>query len=135
MNPTATLYTRTRAARLTAARIIRNRLVAAKTVSLVRAIRSLNGFWMTGLLNSGRFVTVTQVLATLGADAELIRRYASHAGKAIKRAYIATHGYEPVQVWKVINGRPRRVLAYGVDNPVIRDGLASYARTAHLVAA
>lgn len=123
MNPTATLYTRTRAARLAAARIIRNRLVAALDAYLARALR-----------NRG-LITVTQVLDRLGADAELIRRYASHAGKAIKRAYLATHGYEPVKVWKVINGRPRQVLAYGVDNPAIRDGLASYTRTAHLVAA
>ncbi|MFD6400757.1 hypothetical protein [Nocardia sp. NPDC060249] len=136
MNLTATTYSRARAVRLATARIIRERLVAAKTVALVRALRSLNGFWMTGLLNKGEFVTVTQAMTALGADADLIRRYASQAGKAIKRAYRAAYeGREPVQVWKVVNGRPRQVLAYTNDEPVIRDGLAAYARTAHLVAA
>lgn len=133
---TVTTYTRTRAARLAAARIIRERLVAAKTVALVRALRALNGFWVTDLLERGEFVTVSQILANLGADAETIRRYASQAGKAIKRAYRdAYEGREPVHVWRVVNGRPRQVLAYRNDEPVIRDGLAAYNRTAHLVAA
>ncbi len=133
---TTTTYTRTRAARLAAARIIRERLVAAKTVALVRALRSLNGIWVTGLLDRGEFVTVTQVLAGLGADAELIRRFGSWAGKKIKAAYIALHdGREPVQVWKAIKGKPTQVLAYTADEPAIRDGLAAYGRTAHLVAA
>ncbi|MFC4128856.1 hypothetical protein [Nocardia rhizosphaerae] len=133
---TVTTYIRSRAARLAAARIIRERLVAAKTVALVRALRSLNGFWMTDLLDKGEFVTVSQILDRFGADAELIRRYASQAGKAIKRAYLAAYeGREPVQIWKVVNSRPRQVLAYTPDEPVIRDGLGAYQRTAHLVAA
>ncbi|WP_280185407.1 MULTISPECIES: hypothetical protein [Nocardia] len=131
-----TTYTRARAARIATARIIRTRISAAQAARLVRALRRLNGFWMTGLLERGEFVTVSQALAELGADADLIRRYASQAGKAIKRAYLNTYeGREPVQVWKVVNGRPRQVAAYTATEPVIREGLAAYARTAHLVAA
>ncbi len=133
---TTTTYRRPRAARLAAARMIRTRLLGARAVRLVRALRALNGFWMTDLLDRGEFVTVTGVLANLGADADLIRRYASQAGKAIKRAYRdAYEGREPVQVWRVVNGRPRQVLAYTADEPAIREGLAAYNRTAHLVAA
>ncbi|MFD3594337.1 hypothetical protein ACFWU5_16560 [Nocardia sp. NPDC058640] len=122
MNPTATLYTRSRAARIAAARIIRTRIGAALDTFLNRALRA------RGL------VTISQVLADLGADADLVRRYASHAGKKVKAAYLAAHGREPVQVWKVVTGRPRQVLAYNPTEPVIRDGLAAYQRTAHLVA-
>ncbi|WP_280498916.1 hypothetical protein [Nocardia cyriacigeorgica] len=131
-----TIYRRTVAARKAAARLIRTRIAAAQTARLARAVRALNGFWMTTLLERGEFVTVSQTLADLGADADLIRRYASQAGKKIKAAYMATYeGREPVQVWKVVHDRPRQVAAYAADEPVIRTGLAAYARTAHLVAA
>ncbi|TDP29834.1 hypothetical protein [Nocardia ignorata] len=131
-----TTYSRPRAARLATGRLIRDRLLGARAVRLARALRALNGFWISGLLERGELVTVTQVLDQLGADAETIRRYASQAGKAIKRAYLAAYdGRTPTEVWKVVNGRPRQVLAYTADEPVIRDGLAAYARTAHLVAA
>ncbi|MEV6219899.1 hypothetical protein [Nocardia sp. NPDC051833] len=133
---TTTLYTRPRAARLAAARIIRERLVAAKTVALVRSLRALNGFWMTDLLDKGEFVTVTTALTNLGADADTIRRYGSWAGKKIKAAYEdAYEGREPVQVWKYLKGEFRQVYAYRSTEPVINDGLAAYPRTAHLVAA
>lgn len=133
---TTTTYTRSRAARLAAARMIRTRLLGARAVRLARALRELNGFWMSDLLDKGEFVTVTGVLAGLGADTELIRKFGSWAGKKIKAAYLAAYdGREPVQVWKVIKGRPTQVLAYLADEPAIRDGLAAYNRTAHLVAA
>lgn len=133
---TVTTYTRTRAARVAAARIIRERLVAAKTVALVRSLRALNGFWVSDLLDKGEFVTVSQVLDNLGADAELIRRFGSWAGKKIKAAYVdAYDGREPIEVWKFLKGEFRQVCAYRNDEPVIREGLAAYNRTAHLVAA
>ncbi|WP_041560296.1 hypothetical protein [Nocardia farcinica] len=133
---TTTTYTRTRAARKAAALAIRARLAGLQAVRLVRALHRLNGFWLTDLLSRGEFVTVTTVLTNLGADAELIRRYASQAGKAIKHAYLAAYdGREPVMVWKVVNGRPRQVAAYLADEPAVREGLAAYARTAHLVTA
>lgn len=131
-----TTYSRPRAARIAAARIIRTRIANAQAVRLVRALRSLNGYVVTGMIDRGELVTVSAVLAKLGADADTIRRYSSHAGKAIKRAYLAAYeGREPVTVWKVVHDRPRQVLAYTADEPVIREGLAAYQRTAHLVAA
>ncbi|MBF6410978.1 hypothetical protein [Nocardia farcinica] len=131
-----TTYRRARAARKAAAHLIRTRITAAQAARLVRALRKLNGYVMTGLLERGEFVTVSQVLAQLGADADLIRRYASQAGKAIKRAYLAAYdGREPVMVWKLVHDRPRQVAAYLADEPAVREGLAAYARTAHLVAA
>lgn len=131
-----TLYSRPRAARLAAARIIRTRIADAQAVRLVRALRSLNGYIVTEMLDRGDLVTVSAALAALGADADTIRRYSSHAGKAIKRAYLAAYdGREPVTVWKFVHDRPRKVLAYTANEPVIREGLAAYQRTAHLVAA
>lgn len=133
---TTTTYSRTRAARIATARVIRARIATAQAARLTLALRALNGFHMTALLERGEFVTVSQVMADLGADADTVRRYASHAGKKIKAAYMdAYDGREPVTVWKVVHDRPRQVAAYTADEPVIRAGLAAYARTAHLVAA
>lgn len=131
-----TTYIRTRAARIAAAAAIRNRIAGAQAVALVRALRKLNGYIMTDLLNRGEMVTVTQVLTDLGADTDTIRRYSSWAGKHIRKAYLALHdGYEPVQVWKVVNGKPRQVIAYVPGEPALTAGLAAYDKTAHLVAA
>lgn len=131
-----TTYRRTHAARIAAARIIRTRIAAAQAVRLVRALRSLNGYFMTGLIERGEFVTVSQAMTALGADADTIRRYASHAGKKIKAAYAkAYEGRTPSTVWKFVHDRPRQVAAYLADEPVLRQGLAAYDRTAHLVAA
>lgn len=131
-----TTYLRTRAARKAAAAAIRARIAGAQAVALVRALRKLNGYIMTDLLERGEMVTVTQVLAQLGADADTIRRFSGWAGKHIRKTYLAMHdGYEPVQVWKVVNGKPRQVLAYVANEPALTAGLATYPRTAHLVAA
>ncbi|MBF6358127.1 hypothetical protein IU449_26890 [Nocardia higoensis] len=130
----ASIYTRTRAARKAAAALIRARLASVQAVRLVRALRKLNGIHVAGLLERGALVTVSQVLAGLGADADLIRRFASQAGKKIKAAFLGAYGSEPQQVWKVVNGRPRQVLAYVPGEPAIRAGLAAYDKTAHLVA-
>ncbi|WP_043654481.1 hypothetical protein [Nocardia thailandica] len=131
-----TTYRRTRAARLAAARIIGKRLAGAQAVRLVRALRSLNGVWVSGQIERGEIITVSQAMTALGADAELVRRFASHAGKRIKAAWIAHHGaHEPMRIWKFVHDRPRQVAAYKPADPAIRDGLAAYDRTAHLVAA
>ncbi|MBF6416960.1 hypothetical protein [Nocardia cyriacigeorgica] len=131
-----TTYSRTRAARIATARVIRDRIATAQAARLLRALRALNGFHMTALLERGEVITVSQALANLGADADTVRRYASQAGKKIKAAYLAAYeGREPVTVWKFVHDRPRQVAAYAADEPVIRAGLAAYTRTAHLVAA
>lgn len=122
-------YRRARAARRAAVRIIRDRIAGLQAVALIRAVRKLNGYVMTTALARGELVTVSQILAALGADADFIRRYASHAGKKIKAAL----GKVPVMVWKVIHGKPRQVAAYTPTHPAIREGLAAYPRTAHLV--
>lgn len=117
-----TLYTTARATRIAAARLVRARIATAHDTFTTRALRA------RGL------VTVTQVLAALGADADFTRRYASHAGKKIKAAHLAAYGTTPAQAWKVINGHTREVFAYPAGEPVLREGLAAYERTAHLVA-
>lgn len=121
----------TRGARLLAAKALRRRVRALQAPAKAR---HLNGRDITTALTTGTLVTISRVLASLGADADLIRRYASHAGKQVKAAALAA-GAAPVAVWTVRNGIAIEVAAYAPDAPALRTGLASYPRTAHLIAA
>ncbi|WP_280502048.1 hypothetical protein [Nocardia farcinica] len=127
-----TTYSPARAARKAAAKALRRRVRALIAPALARF---LNGSARTQFLNSGQLVTISTALANLGADADLIRRYASHAGKKVKAAFKAATGRDPLTVWTVRNGRAIEVAAYPAKDRAIREGLAAYSRTAHLIPA
>lgn len=129
---TVTIYRPARAARLAAvkAHVRRVRRLLSAAVA-----RFLNGPQITEALNTGRLVTVSNHMTGLGADSDQVRRYSSPAGKKVKAAFLGLYGIEPGKVWVVRNGRPVHVYAYSPTDPALTDGLAGYARTAHLVRA
>lgn len=123
---TTTTYSPARAARKAAARALRHRVRAA-------LVRFLNGARKTALLAAGELVTVSTHLARLGADETFIGRFGSVAGKAVKKAFLAATGRTPETAWKLHRGRVIEVAVYDPADPALNAGLASYARTAHLV--
>jgi hypothetical protein len=123
-----TTYSATRAQRRAAAKTLRGRIAAA-------IVRFRNGAAVTAALADGALVTITQAMTRLGADADLCRRFGSHAGKKVKAAFIALTGTDPQQVWTVRNNRPIQVFAYSPTDPALTAGFRAYARTAHLIAA
>lgn len=71
-------------------------------------------------------LTAAQYLASLGADSETIRRYASSFGRKVAQAYRSATGQEPVQSgWAVAHHRLIPVFAYRRDQA---DLLATVAR-------
>jgi len=126
-----TIYRPTRGARLAAAKALRKHVRGLIADAL---IRYRNGATTTRALATGELVTITTHMIKLGADPELLRRYASHAGKKVREAYdTLTSGAEPTRVWTVRNGRPISVFAYAADDQALTFGLRTYSRTAHLV--
>ncbi|WP_109527200.1 MULTISPECIES: hypothetical protein [Nocardia] len=86
-------------------------------------------------LATGTLVTITTALGKLTDDEDLLRRYASHAGRKVKAAYVALTGVAPVQVWTARNGHPYLACAYNPADPALTVGFGAYKRTAHLVGA
>lgn len=121
-----TTWNPARAARLAAARTLRHRVRAA-------LVRFLNGARKTALLAAGELVTVSAHLARLGADETFIGRFGSVAGKAVKKAFLAATGCTPETAWKLHRGRVIEVAVYPATDPALNSGVASYARTAHLI--
>lgn len=79
-------------------------------------------------------LTAAQYLASLGADSETIRRYASSFGRKVAQAYRSATGQEPVQSgWAVAHHRLIPVYAYGRDQAALLATVArSYKPTAAL---
>ncbi len=123
-----TLYRPARAARIAAFRALRNRIASA-------IVRFRNGAAVSASIASGALVTIGAHLINLGADEDFRCRYASHAGKKVKAAFIAATGVDPQQIWTVKNDRAIQVYAYNPADPALSAGLAAYGRTAHLIAA
>ena len=72
-------------------------------------------------------LTAAQYLASLGADSNTIRRYASAFGRKLAQAYRSATGSEPVRSgWAVAHHRLIPVYAYGRDQAAL---LATVART------
>ena len=72
-------------------------------------------------------LTAAQYLASLGADSETIRRYASSFGRKVAQAWRSATGSEPVQSgWAVAHHRLMPVFAYNRDQAAL---LATVART------
>lgn len=72
-------------------------------------------------------LTAAQYLASLGADSDTIRRYASAFGRKVAQAYRSATGQEPVQSgWAVARHRLIPVYAYRRDQAEL---LATVART------
>ncbi|WP_040793220.1 hypothetical protein [Nocardia paucivorans] len=126
-----TLYRPARAARLAAAKAHLRRVARIQAAAITRF---RNGAAVARALAGGLLVTITAHMSALGADAEMCRRFGSHAGKRVKAAFRARTGRDPVQVWTVRAGRLIQVCAYEPSDPSLAAGLAGYARTAHLVA-
>lgn len=80
-------------------------------------------------------LTAAQYLASLGADSETIRRFASSFGRKVAAAYRSATGQEPVQSgWAVAHHRLIPVYAYGRDQAaLLADTARSYKPTAALV--
>lgn len=127
-----TTYSEARANRRAAAKALRTRVRRLLAAAIVRF---RNGADITAAIAGGALVTVGAHMRALGADEELARRFASHAGKKVKAAYETLHDAEPLRVWTVRNDRPIEVHAYAPTELALRLGLAAYNRTAHLVAA
>lgn len=96
-----------------------------------------NGPTLTAAITNGDLVTVTAHLDTLGADTDLVRRYAGVLGKRVKAAHLArTGGRAPMQVWTVgPHGYPIQVSVYSPADPSLTEATAAYERTSHLVPA
>ena len=78
-------------------------------------------------------LTAAQYLASLGADSDTIRRYASSFGRKVAQAYRSATGSEPVRSgWAVAHHQLIPVYAYGRDQAEL---LASVARGYHAAAA
>jgi hypothetical protein len=76
-------------------------------------------------------LTAAGYLASIGADAETIRRFASSFGRKVAQAYRAATGSEPTRNGlALVRGQLMRVFAYG-DRAL----LASVARDYHATAA
>ncbi|MEV4127082.1 hypothetical protein [Nocardia sp. NPDC049707] len=125
---TTTTYNPARAARIAAFRALRARIARA-------VVRFRNGAQVTAAIASGALVTIGAHLTNLGADEDFRRRYASHAGKRVKAAYLALTGVDPQQIWTIKHDRAIQVCAYAPTDPALNCGLRAYTRTAHLVAA
>jgi len=84
--------------------------------------------------NRGK-VTVAEYLESLGADADLIRRYAPTLGKHVKAAYAAAYGVEPKRTGLAVVGHHLvRAYAYSpADLGILHAATAGYGRVAHLV--
>ena len=80
-------------------------------------------------------LTAAQYLASLGADSETIRRYASSYGRALAKAYRSATGSEPVQSgWAVAHHRLIPVYAYQrEDAEILRQAAVSYPKTSFLL--
>ncbi|WP_067671764.1 hypothetical protein [Nocardia miyunensis] len=128
----STIYNPAQAARVADAKAIRRRVRALQAPALARFN---NGPQVAAELATGTIATIGNHMLRFGADSELCRRYASQAGKRVKAAYMARTGTAPRKVWTVRNGRAIEVFAYAADDAAVAAGFASYAQTAHLVAA
>jgi hypothetical protein len=85
---------------------------------------------MLAYRNAGK-TTTADYLASIGADAETIRRFASSFGRKVAQAYRAATGSEPTRNGlALVRGQLMRVFAYGD-----RGLLASVARDYHATAA
>lgn len=82
-------------------------------------------------------LTAAQYLASLGADSETIRRYASSYGRALAKAYRSATGQEPQQSgWAVAHHRLVPVFAYDREHASpLADVAGAYKHTAHLAGA
>lgn len=80
-------------------------------------------------------LTAAQYLASLGADSDTIRRYASAFGRKLAQAYRSATGSEPVQSgWAVAHHRLIPVYAYQrEDAEILRHAAASYPKTSFLL--
>lgn len=118
-----TLCTIARVARKVAAKATRRAIERALVAASAR------------VLATGELVTITDALTALDADDEIVTRFASPAGKAVKAAYVAAHGKQPARLWVVRNDRPIRVFVYDPRDTALTAGFAAYKRTAHLIPA
>lgn len=125
-----TIHNPIRAARLAAAKAFRTRV---RRILAPAVVRYRNGAALTAALTAGTLATISTHLAALGADEELCRRFASHAGKKVRAAFEQLTGRTPLRVWTVRNGRPIEVFVYAPGDPALKLGFRAYGRTAHLV--
>jgi hypothetical protein len=106
--------------------------VLTGTFKSVSRLRSVLGN-LVARTNRGK-VTVAEYLESIGADADLIRRYAPTLGKHVKAAYAATHGTDPKRTGLAIVGHHLvRTYAYSpADLSILRAATAGYGRVSHL---
>ncbi|MFC4373312.1 hypothetical protein ACFO5K_04285 [Nocardia halotolerans] len=119
--------------------VIRGLKAARKTITRRLApqiVAHRNGPGITNAITAGDLVTITTHLENLGVDTEFAAKYASALGRKVAPAYRARTGREPLLIWKVnTSGYPIQVRAYSPTCPALTEGVATYKRTTHLVAA
>jgi hypothetical protein len=87
-------------------------------------------------VEAGRLIRTGDLLDRLGADA-LLDGHRSWYGKHVAKAYRAANGTEPLRVWAQHRTTSKwvHVAVYSPTDGALYAGLATYARTRHLVAA
>ena len=87
---------------------------------------------MLAYRNAGK-VTTAEFLASIGADADTIRRFASAFGRKVAQAYRAATGSEPTKNGAaLVRGQLMRVFAYA-DRSLLESTARGYHATAALV--
>lgn len=117
---------------LVTAKIRRRTQTAARTASKALAYRTRSG-QIAADVENGRLVRTGDILERLGADG-LKDGYKSWYGRAVKKAYIAANGADPVMVWAQhrTTGKWIHVAAYSPYDIALYVGLANYKQTKHL---
>lgn len=89
---------------------------------------------MLAYRNAGK-TTTAEFLASIGADAETIRRFASSFGRKVAQAYRAATGSEPTRNGlALVRGQLMRVFAYA-DRSLLESAARGYHATANLIGA
>ncbi|MFD3520430.1 hypothetical protein [Streptomyces sp. NPDC058653] len=105
---------------------------AARIVTQALAYRCRSGL-IAAAVEAGRLIRTGDLLDRLGAS-DLKDGHKSWYGRAVKKAFVAANGSEPVRVWAQhrTTGRYLHVHAYNPFDMALYIGLATYKQTKHL---
>jgi hypothetical protein len=118
-------------------RQITARLAAVTRLPKAALFHLLNGRAIQQMLDAGALITTNTWLDAQGVPADFKDGYRSWYGRAVRKAYRATYGIEPIKAWVQhrTSGRWIKVNAYAPSEQALITGAKDYARTSHLVAA
>ncbi|WP_329390226.1 hypothetical protein [Streptomyces sp. NBC_01716] len=105
---------------------------AARLTSKALAYRTRSGL-IAAAVEAGRLIRTGDLLDRLGAG-DMKDGHKSWYGRAVKKAFVAANGTEPVRVWARhrTTGRWVHVHAYSPFDLSLYIGLATYRQTKHL---